>query len=93
MAVADKDEDFRSLDSAATAASQARVEALMTLTSEQLRLLADWLVAEAMTPTEVATGPCEPYDLVSKRLVQELRDHADFKEGNLDGYISRRKAG
>lgn len=89
----DKDEDFSRFDSEATAASQARVAALITLTPEQLRLLADWLTAEAITPTEAAPSPYEPYDLVSERLVQELCDHADFKEGHLDSYSARRKAG
>lgn len=68
-----------------TAVSQSRVAVMMALTSEQLRLVADWLTGEASTATRPVANSGESYDLVSKGLVQELLEHADFREGHLNG--------
>lgn len=83
-------ENITEFDQKPMESSQARVAAMMSLTPDQLRLIADWLVAEAHPATVADPNPCEPYDLASQYLVRELHEHADFKEGHLNAYSLRK---
>ncbi|MEL6605568.1 MAG: hypothetical protein AAFP20_20350 [Cyanobacteria bacterium J06614_10] len=87
----DTTEAIVELDTDTIEANQARVAVMMTLLPEQLRLVADWLIAEASIDTHTDDGPHDLYDLASKHLVQELLEHADFKEGHISTYSSREK--
>jgi hypothetical protein len=63
--------------------SHARVAAMMELTPEQLRLVADWLTAEASEPNGAATIYPEHSSLALRSLTTTLLEFAHFKEGQL----------
>ncbi len=58
---------------------------MMALSPEQLRLVADWLAAEASDPSGAATTYPERCDLALQSLAQALEEFAYFKEGRIVG--------
>ena len=78
------DENTGSTDSLRTATvSQTRISALIELSPEHLRLVADWLATEASDSTGAAMAYPERCDLALQSLAQSLNEFAHFKEGHI----------
>lgn len=68
-----------------TTVDQTQISALIELSPEQMRLVADWLATEASVLTGAAMAYPERCDLALQSLARSLNEFADFKEGRIVG--------